>query len=284
MCESCYIIGRGVGQVMFRNNAVSGALMLIGIACNAWQQALLALLGCFVATAAAFFSGYSKQDIEDGLYGFNGTLTGIAAGVFLEPGWGMLGMAVCGAALSSWVVRLLGRQKWLPGFTAPFILVVWLILAVCRLWFPSLLLTSEPAVAAEPSFFRAFSLHLGQVMFQGDTVLSGLFFLAAIVIQSRVQVLYAVWGALLPLAMAWMPAVSYGDFNAGLFGYNAVLCAMALGDRSWRGAAWATLAVAVSVALQVWGLREGVVTLTAPFVVSVWTVMGLRRVYSSFRN
>lgn len=88
MQEGFLIVGRGLGQVMFQNNAVSGLLMLVGIACNSWLLALLALLGNFVGTVTAFFSGYSKEDIEDGLYGFNGTLVGIAVGVFMEPGGG----------------------------------------------------------------------------------------------------------------------------------------------------------------------------------------------------
>jgi len=86
-----------------------------------------------------------------------------------------------------------------------------------------------------------------------------------------------VWGALLPLGMVWMVGSDYAAFNAGLFGYNAVLCAIALGDRSWAGAAWATLSVVISVLLQVWGMSLGMTTLTAPFVVSVWIVLGMRR-------
>lgn len=44
MQEGFLIVGRGLGQVMFQNNAVSGLLMLVGIACNSWLLALLALL------------------------------------------------------------------------------------------------------------------------------------------------------------------------------------------------------------------------------------------------
>ena len=40
--EVLLIIGRGIGQVMFQNNAFSGLLMLIGIACN---SLLLAFFG-----------------------------------------------------------------------------------------------------------------------------------------------------------------------------------------------------------------------------------------------
>ena len=277
MQEGFLIVGRGLGQVMFQNNAVSGLLMLVGIACNSWLLALLALLGNFVGTVTAFFSGYSKEDIEDGLYGFNGTLVGIAVGVFMEPGVASLLLLVAGSMLSTWIARVFAYQKLLPGFTAPFILAVWLLQALCRGWFPSLLSSSVMPEETAADWFRAFSLNIGQVMFQGGTVLSGLFFLAGILLNSRVHALYTVWGALLPLGMVWMVGSEYAAFNAGLLGYNAVLCAIALGDRSWAGAAWATLSVTLSVLLQVWGMSLGMTTLTAPFVVSVWIVSGMRR-------
>ena len=251
--------------------------MLVGIACNSWLLALLALLGNFVGTVTAFFSGYSKEDIEDGLYGFNGTLVGIAVGVFMEPGVASLLLLVAGSMLSTWIARVFAYQKLLPGFTAPFILAVWLLQALCRGWFPSLLSSSVMPEETAADWFRAFSLNIGQVMFQGGTVLSGLFFLAGILLNSRVHALYTVWGALLPLGMVWMVGSDYAAFNAGLLGYNAVLCAIALGDRSWAGAAWATLSVTLSVLLQVWGMSLGMTTLTAPFVVSVWIVSGMRR-------
>ena len=83
MKEAFLILGRGVGQVMFQNNALSGLLMLAGILLNSWQMALLAIAGNVVSTLTACLSGYSREDIRNGLYGFNGTLVGIAIGVFM---------------------------------------------------------------------------------------------------------------------------------------------------------------------------------------------------------
>lgn len=84
MKEGLFIIARGIGQVMFQNNALSGLLMLAGIACNSWILALLALAGNIVSTLTACLCKYSREDIRNGLYGFNGTLVGIAIGVFME--------------------------------------------------------------------------------------------------------------------------------------------------------------------------------------------------------
>jgi urea transporter len=48
------------------------------------KLAVLSVLGTVVSTLTASLSGYDKEDIRNGLYGFNGTLVGIAIGVFME--------------------------------------------------------------------------------------------------------------------------------------------------------------------------------------------------------
>ena len=60
MKEGLFIIARGIGQVMFQNNALSGLLMLAGIACNSWILALLALAGNIVSTLTACVNTHGK--------------------------------------------------------------------------------------------------------------------------------------------------------------------------------------------------------------------------------
>lgn len=121
------IIFRGVGQVMFQNNALSGLLMLAGIAVGDWRAALLALAGNIVGNATALLCRYSQQDIRDGLYGFNGTLVGIAAGVFFSFGWSSMLLLVAGSMISTWLAHLFQLIRK-PGYTAPFIVATWLLL------------------------------------------------------------------------------------------------------------------------------------------------------------
>lgn len=106
MKDAFLTLGRGVGQVMFQNNALSGLLMLAGILLNSWQMALLAIAGNVVSTLTACLSGYSREDIRNGLYGFNGTLVGIAIGVFMPVSVASLSLLVAGACLSAWIARL----------------------------------------------------------------------------------------------------------------------------------------------------------------------------------
>lgn len=274
MREGLFIISRGIGQVMFQNNALSGALMLVGILCGSWQMALLAVAGNLVGNLTACLCKYSREDIRNGLYGFNGTLVGIAIGVFMPINLLSIALLIAGSALSTWIARLFGYWGKLPGYTAPFILSVWILLAGCTYGYPSLLSASAPAVAEQsPDLIRAFCLNIGQVMFQGNTILSGLFFLAAILVNSRWHALYTVWGALLPILVAWVAGTDYTALNAGLIGYNGVLCAIALGGDTWKSGLWATASILLSIALQLLGMHFGFVTLTAPFVVAVWIIL-----------
>ena len=120
MREGLFIISRGIGQVMFQNNALSGALMLVGILCGSWQMALLAVAGNLVGNLTACLCKYSREDIRNGLYGFNGTLVGIAIGVFMPINLLSIALLIAGSALSTWIARLFGYWGKLQGYTATF--------------------------------------------------------------------------------------------------------------------------------------------------------------------
>ena len=97
------ILERGIGEVMFQNNAFSGLLMLIGIFLNSWQMGTLAVCGNIISILTAYFSGYKYDDIKNGLYRFNGTLAGITVGVFLQLSVEGLIMLIIASALSTWI-------------------------------------------------------------------------------------------------------------------------------------------------------------------------------------
>ena len=276
--NSLLILGRGIGQVMFQNNALSGLLMLIGIFLNSWQMGVLAVSGNIISTLTAYFSDYGCDDIKNGLYGFNGTLVGIAVGVFMELSIGSLLLMAVASCISIWIARLFSFQRSLPGFTAPFILSVWMLLGFCTWIMPDILLVSDAVndTTQGINYFQVLSFGIGQVMFQGN-IWTGLFFLIGILVNSRTATFYTVLGALLPIPLAILLGIDAETLNMGLMGYNGVLCAIALGDKSWEGLVWASCSILLSVVLQIIGMNLGITTLTAPFVVSVWMIMGIQK-------
>lgn len=265
---------RGFSQVFLVKNALSGALILAGLCCNSWQQALLALLGCLVSRSVASLWRDTAEEIEEGLYGFNGTLVGIAIGVFWEVSWVALLLLIVGAALSTWLERSFLRRGQIPGLTAPFILAVWLLLLVSLLHPQGFgRLVGAPALLEPQAWWAmlgvAFGESLGQVMLQ-PSLLAGILFLLALLYDSRRKALYALLGALLPMLV--VPLVPEVVWWEGLLGYNAVLCAIYWSDSREQPLPRAVIAVVLSVALELLALRLGIVPLTAPFVLAVWIV------------
>jgi hypothetical protein len=92
---------------------------------------LTALLGLVVATLAAYLLGADRTLIRNGLFGFNGILTGIALSVSLQWDWDVAVYIILGAIVSTLVMK--GLAKLLIGWdvarlTAPFVLTAWLLL------------------------------------------------------------------------------------------------------------------------------------------------------------
>ena len=269
----------GFSQVFLLQSALSGALILAGLFCNSWQLALLALLGCLVSRAVASLWRDTKSEIADGLYGFNGTLVGIAIGVYWEISWLSILLLVIGAALSTWLARAFRRHAQLPGLTAPFIIAVWVLLLVSLLAPQGVgLLDSAAQLEEGQPLWRKLGVALGdsvgQVMFQAN-VLTGILFFLAIAWESRRKALYALLGALIPMLV--IPFVPEAVWREGLLGYNAVLCAIYWAGTGERRLLYALLSVVLSVLLELLALYAGLIPLTAPFVLSVWGVAQAQR-------
>ena len=267
------MILRSIGQVMLQRNAMSGALMLVGIAIGSWQAALMALTGCLIGNITALLCKYDKSEINDGLYGFNGTLVGIAAWVFLSHSIAMLAIIIVAAALSTIIAHLFIKRRW-SGYTAPFVIATWLMIVVTMI-FPSLKFETTTSTEETAEWLKALSLHYGQVMLEEQSLWTGIFLLLAVAINDWRAALYSLWGATLPL-LSPLLTHDIAAFNAGLYGYNAVLCAIALSEHKPSNFLWVTLAIFLSTLLQWAGISISITTLTAPFVITTWIVIALR--------
>ncbi|WP_347174747.1 urea transporter [Polaribacter uvawellassae] len=265
---------RGIGQVLFQNNSYSGFLFLIGIFYNSWLLGLAALIGTIISTITAQVLKYEKAAIKNGLYGFNGTLTGIAVFLFFEVTIATVLALIVGAILSTVLMNFL--KKIIPQFTAPFVLATWFVIYVLLLIFNfQLAISSEPIVNTF-HFFTAFSNSFGQVMFQ-ENVITGLFFLLAILVNSKLMAVYAIYAAVLGSLTGWLLLASSSPINSGLMGYNAILCAIALTGKKWTDFLWITIAIILSTLLNIGLEMTGIITLTAPFILATWIVLILKK-------
>lgn len=268
------IILRGISQVMLQNNALTGLLFLAGIFYNSWLMGLGAILGNIVSTISAVFFKYSKEDIKNGLYGFNGTLVGVAIWFYFEASAITVFAIIFGAILSTFIMYVM--KKKIPAFTMPFVISAWVVIYGLKLLNLSSLKTTSLPQDIFLNLPRAVSMGFGQIMLQ-DNIITGLFFLLAIIINSRLAAIYAFYGSLFGSLLAVLFSLPLTSVNIGLFGYNAVLCSIALADKKWSAFLLATLAVGLSVLLNFGFNKFGIISLTAPFVLATWAALLIKK-------
>lgn len=284
---------RGVGQVMFQDNPVTGLLFLAAIlwgslAAGAPRIFVAGALAVVTATLTALWLRVERPALNAGLYGYNGVLVGLALATFIAPGPLLWVYVVLGAAVS--VVATLGTANALKPFgvaalTFPFVIVTWILL-LATYGFSGLsgsglptaaVITPFEALPAGPpglgDFIEGVLLSISQVFLKGSVV-AALLLLAGLAVSSIEAALFALGGAILAVVTARLFGAESDLVVGGLLGFSPVLTAVALGATfhrpGLRVAAYAALGtiftVVAQAALNVALRPFAVPALTAPFI------------------
>ncbi|MFJ6011261.1 urea transporter [Streptomyces sp. NPDC092952] len=274
---------RGIGQVVLVGSPWAGLLFALALFTGGWRLGVFGLLGTVASTGAGVLLGADRRGMAQGLQGYCGCLTGLALVLRLGASWRTAVLVVLAAAVCAVLSGAVGRlftPLGLPVLTAPYCLVVSAL---------TVALSKGPvtvgATARVPGFTelgvadagRALCANIGQIFFL-DTWYAGLIVLAGLLVASRTAALAAVAGsavALVTACAAGLPAASITD---GLYGYNAVLCAVALGAVFLTPTVWtagyAALAAVATVpfaaAWEVFAQSFGTTPFTWPFTVTTW--------------
>lgn len=78
------VLFKNISQVVLLNNKWTGLFILIGLFVADWTVGLAAIIGSLIAYVFARYINYSKEEINDGLAGFNPVLTAVALTIFLD--------------------------------------------------------------------------------------------------------------------------------------------------------------------------------------------------------
>ncbi len=276
------VIFRGFSQVMLQDNAITGLLFFIGILYNSGIMAVGAAIGAVASTWTAYLLDYPKKDIENGLYGFNGVLVGIALTFFFQFNLILDLIIVAAAAFSSVTMRLMRTTK-VPPFTFPFIAAAWIFYAIIAVTGIAGKNVSGAAPLTAMNVFNSAANGIGQVMFQ-ENVVTGLIFLAAILVSSRMAAMYALAGTLIGFAAAAALGLNSTVISAGIFGFNAVLCGIAFAKTSLKSVLPALLAIILSVFIALLLLRFNLPMLTFPFVLATWITLLIGKALTNFKK
>lgn len=299
---------RGAGQVMFQNNPLTGLVILVGIF---WAEYSIphsppvgwgAMIALVTGTVTAMVLGVDRKSITNGLYGFNAILVGIALSTFLQWNVILVVYLILGAIISTIVMTAISSAftNWgITAMTFPFVLTTWFFL-LAAYFFIHLLLVN-PGVPALPTSSGINTLlrpdrtslidgnlswfNLIQSLFRGvsqvflmDNLVTGILFVIALLISSRLAALYALVGSAVGFIIALLLGGDGYSIYHGLYGYNSVLGTIAVGSvyfvASWKTAIYAILCAILCtiVAGALLALLEpfGMPTLTAAFVFSTW--------------
>lgn len=287
---------RGASQVFFQNNSLTGLIILVAIfwgaqAAGNLSVAFGAVVGLVSATSMAILLHVDRSALRQGLFGFNGILVGTALPTFLSIGPLLWAYIVIGAAVSTVVTLAVANvvKIWgVPGSTAPFVFTTWLLLLgayslaalkVGAMRAPSLL--NEVGVSgvelSAGSIMSILARNVSQV-YLIENVTTGALFLVAIAVSSLRGALFAIIGSVVSLATAIAFGAKGASIQAGLYGFSAVLTAMAVGavfnQPSVQVTLYAILATVFTVIVQA-ALTSamsplGIPTLTFPYVLVMW--------------
>lgn len=291
---------RGVGQVVFMNNPITGLAILVAMYIASAWLGVAGTIGLVVSTVTALILGMDRGAIRAGLYGFNGVLVGAALAIFLRDEWDAAGSGYI-VAISAFSTVLMGAlskvflSAWaVPPFTLPFnfATLIFLIAALNfgRVDLGTLIGPQAPAVAGDsvltglretpdgPSVVDASSVlnavfrGIGQLFF-ADNLASGVIIIAGILVASRIAAVFALIGSIVGMLTGLAVGASGFAIYHGLWGFNSFDAALAIGGvfyvLTWRSGLFA-VACAIVTALFFGAIGSlftpwGLPALTLPF-------------------
>jgi urea transporter len=234
-------------------------------------MALGAIVGSAIGSATAWLLMFDGSVLKAGIYGINPAVIGIATLFFFPPGVVSICLMVVGCVVAALLTELLRRSVPFMTYATAFNLTFW------PMYFFGPALGAARVELAEPvtaSFVEAVAFGIGQVLFQAS-IWTTLFFLAGMALNNWRHACWAVVASLLGMLVGIYHHDSSAEVAAlGLYGYNAVLAALALSV--WRPSLLAPiLGIVLSVPLTENFPLLGLPALTAPFVLSTWLVQAL---------
>ncbi len=297
---------RGIGQVMFQDNPLSGLLFFIAMGWGSYvagtpQVAIGGVVAIVAAKLAAMWLRVEAADLGAGLYGFNAYLIGLALPTFLAPSPLLWGYIVLGGIVS--VPATIGIanvcKSWgVATLTAPFVLVTWLLLlgthafgAIEGSGLPmSDVIKPIDAAAANPlemkGFIEGVVKSISQV-FLSESILAALLLLAGLAVNSIPAAVLAVAGAMVAVLTAHVLGAESNLITGGLLGFSPVLTAIALGAVFYKPCAKVALYALVATIFTVVAQSAmnalftpfGIPALTAPFVLVTWLFLLPRQTF-----
>ncbi|MEL0537870.1 urea transporter [Staphylococcus debuckii] len=286
------IILKNISQVILLDNIWTGLFILIGLFIGNWKVGLAALLSSILAYFLAPVTNYSKQEINDGLAGFNPVLTGVALTVFLVPGWRSIIITLLAVVLTMPVgaaFRALLNRFDLPMLTMPYVFISWMFLFMSfQFEYVNADVSILPSVVKEIQFSHQ-SINTILTFLDGfseiflvKSAIGGFIILIGIFIASRKAGIFAIIANIIGVIVVMMFGANHDEINAGLYGYNVILVILALGVTFKEASVFnkytsmlfgIIMTVVMHAGLVTWLKPFGLPVFTLPFIAATWMML-----------
>jgi urea transporter len=287
---------KGISQVILIENALSGLIILVAITIASYTLGIIAFFSAIIGTFIGKLGGAEQESVNQGLYGYNSVLTGMALSLFLrgESRWAIALVGAAIAAIFTAAMMHFMRQTGIPILTFPFIILTWFFL-LTTYKLVSFELSSELApqslshwnlnIEGETNWINGAMNGIGQVFFLNHTF-SGILLFIALFLAGWKFGLFAVIGNIVALLTSYGLGGEHQLIFLGLYGYNAILTIIAVSvvfkeeNRTGllMGIFAACLTVPITAGMSTWLLPYGLPALTMPFVLCTWLFLGARKV------
>ncbi len=274
---------RGIGQIMLQESAWTGLLFLIAIAYDSMIMGFAALISAIIGTATAKALKFKDEYIEAGLYGFNATLIGVGL-IFIFESSLLVWICVIGGSIISTLLMEFSIRKKVPFFTFPFILVT--VVAILVMDHFSLAAHNKIEAVEEMIELQNFNVAAhaySEVIFKG-TIAAGMIFFVGVFVNNPTAALYGFVGALIAGVIANLGHNSADLINDGMFSFNAVLCGIACSGIKPRDGVYVLLSVVIATYFDIFMMNHGWITLTFPFVLSMWIIVPLKKLVGHYES
>lgn len=272
----------GIGQIFLQQNALSGAIIAIAMLFSHWTLALSCLLGSLIGAVTAHLLHADRHSIEQGLYGFNASLSFMAVMFTFglvdasNPIIWLLGVV---ASIIATLIMHLFIIKQKSAFTFPFIVTSWVLCwGVAELGLFGLVQTT-PSLPDHTDTFA--SLHLpfyawAEVNF-GASAITGVLLCLAVAIHTPIAAVYGVMAAIIGSLMAnYLFVIDANILANGIYGFAPVLVACAFAGPKFSDLCLVVVGVLLAVVIQHGVALSALTPYTIGFVVATWLLLPLK--------
>ncbi|EKY7109966.1 urea transporter [Salmonella enterica] len=290
-------IFKGFSQVILQQNVITGmfffaAIVIAGIEALKPELILYSLIGAVLAPALAYAMNYDKNEIKNGIWGYNAILYSIAVSVFIPVSAQSVFLLFAGNIGIVMLTPLL--VKCLAGFpvlTMPFILMTWLACSLADA--PSGVSSADTSelILSGMNYVKA-SVNNYMEIFLLSSFTGGLLVMLGLALSDRTILMVTMVVSVLGVFLAqYDEHVTLNQVVNGLYGYNVILTAISVS--SFRAGTTMVNIIAGASAIA-FTLISGVIftcilfawslpLLTLPFVISTWLFLSLQKLLNNIK-